>query len=76
MSILRISQPDNDQVVDVDSLASVEKIMRAGKPGRYDLDEISYDPLASGYTSRRWGAVTKHTDGRIVIEIAPLPSPS
>jgi hypothetical protein len=34
MSIFRISQPDDDQVVDVDSLAGVQKIMVSGEPGR------------------------------------------
>jgi hypothetical protein len=71
MSIFRISRPDDDQVVDVDSLGGVEKIIGPGAPGRHHVDEISADPLPSGHTSRRWGVGIKRADGRVVIEPDP-----
>jgi hypothetical protein len=71
MSIFSISRPDDAQVVDVDSLGGVEKIIGSGKPGRYHVDEISTDPLPSGHTSQRWGDGIKRADGTVVIEPDP-----
>jgi hypothetical protein len=68
MSIFRISRPDDDPVVDADSLGGVEKIIWSGKPGRYHVDEIGADALASGHTSRRWGVGIKRDDGTVTIE--------
>ena len=73
MSIFRISRPDDDQVIDVDSLDGVDKSIRRGKPGRYHIDEISHDPLPSGHTSRRWGIGIKLHDGTVAIEPDPWP---
>jgi hypothetical protein len=39
-------------------------------PGRYHVDEISADPLPSGHTSRRWGAVITVLDGSVELEPA------
>jgi hypothetical protein len=49
----RISQ-GNDQIVQVDSTKQVEPVIRAGKAGRYHIDQIERDPLPSGHSSRRW----------------------
>jgi hypothetical protein len=73
MSIFHISRPDNDQVVDVDSLDGVERTISSGEPRRYHVDEISLDPLPSGHTSRRWGIGIKSHDGAVVIEPDPWP---
>jgi hypothetical protein len=73
MSIFGISRPDDDQVIDVDSLSGVEQSIRCGKPGRYHVDEISHDPLPSGHTSRQWGTGIKRGDGTVVIEPDPWP---
>jgi hypothetical protein len=40
-------------VVDVAQVGEIEPAIRAAEPGRYQLDEISADPLPSGHTSRR-----------------------
>jgi hypothetical protein len=66
MSILRISRPDDDQIVN--SLGGVEKIIGSSMPGRYHVDEISADPLPSGHKSRRWGVEIKRDDRTVVIE--------
>ena len=73
MSIFRISRPDDDQVIDVDSLDEVEGSIGSGKPGRYHIDEISHDPLPSGHTSRRSGIGIKRADGTVGIEPDPWP---
>jgi hypothetical protein len=41
----------------VDSIEAVEKFARENGNGRYHVDEISSDLLASGHTSRKWGTV-------------------
>jgi hypothetical protein len=76
MSIYRISRPDDDQVVDVDSLDGVERTIASGNPGCLHVDEISHDPLPSGHTSRRWGIGIKRHDGTVAIEPDPWPCPS
>jgi hypothetical protein len=71
MLVYRVSHPDNDLVVDVDSIAAIERVMRSAKPGRYLVDEISSDPLPSGHTSRRWGVVINHADGTVTMDPDP-----
>ncbi len=73
MSSFRISRPDDDQVIDVDSLDEVEGTIGRGKRGRYHVDEIGLDPLPSGHTSRRWGAGVKRDDGTVAIDPDPWP---
>jgi hypothetical protein len=46
-------------------------VIRAVKPGRYSVDEISGDPLPAGHTSRRWGVAIKRADATVVIEPDP-----
>ena len=70
-SIFRISRPDSDDITDVGSVEAIEPAMRSDEPGRYQVDEISHDPLPSGHTCRRWGTVTKHPDGTIAVEPDP-----
>jgi hypothetical protein len=65
-------RPDG-HVVDIDSLDDAEAIIRAGDPGRSQVDEISSDRLPSGHTSRRWGVGIKHADGTVAIEPDPWP---
>jgi hypothetical protein len=73
MNIFRVSRPDNDRFVDVDSLDGVERTISSGEPGRYHADEISHDPLPSGHTARRWGIGIKRHDGTVAIEPDPWP---
>jgi hypothetical protein len=72
-SIYRISQPGRDSMTDVDSVEEIEGVIRAGKPGRYHVDEISSDPLPSGHTSRRWRTAIKRPDGQCTLEPDPWP---
>jgi hypothetical protein len=53
MLVYRVSHHINDLVVDVDSIAAIETVVRSARPGRYHVDEISSDPMQSGHTSRR-----------------------
>jgi hypothetical protein len=57
-------------VVDVDTEEQIEPIVRAGKPGRYHVDEIrpNHDLFPSGHSSRPWGTVTLELDGRIAVK--------
>ena len=74
MSVYRVSDPGNDLVVDVESIADIEGVIRSAKPGRYHVDEISFDPLPSGHTSRRWGIVINHADGTVTTDPDPWPN--
>lgn len=73
MLVYRVSHPDNDLVVDVDSIVAIEGVVRSAKPGRYHVDEISSDPLPSGHSSRRWGVVINHADGTVTMDPDPWP---
>lgn len=75
MVVFRVSRPNDDLVVDADSIAAIEGFIRSVKPGRYHVDEISSDPLPSGHTSRRWGVVINHADGTVAMEPHPWPNP-
>ena len=68
-----ISQNGQEPVIDVDNLEDIEPALRESKPGRYDVDEISANPLPSGHTSRRWGMVIKWRDGAVFLEPDPRP---
>jgi hypothetical protein len=60
---VRISRPGQEPITDVDSVEAVEGAVRAGGPGRYDVDEIRAEPFPSGHTSRQWGRLIRHPDG-------------
>lgn len=74
MSVYRVSDRDNDLVVDVDSVDAVERVVRSAKPGRYHVDEISSEPMPSGHTIRRWGVVINHADGTVTMDPDPWPT--
>ncbi len=65
----RISQNGQEPIIDVDQVEATEPAIRSDKPDR--SAEISRDPLASGHTSRRWGAGIKRDDGSVAIEHDP-----
>jgi hypothetical protein len=54
--------------VNVDYDEVIEHAIRAAKPCRYPVDEISRDHLSSGHTSRRCGVAIKSADGSVAIE--------
>jgi hypothetical protein len=45
LTVYRVTQPGHDQAVDVDAIGAIEGVIRAGKPGRYPIDEMSRDPF-------------------------------
>jgi hypothetical protein len=71
--MFRISDGMDWPIVDVDTEADVEPAIRALKPGRYHIDEISGDPPQSGQPPRRWGIAIKHPDGSVVLLPDPQP---
>jgi hypothetical protein len=71
-TIFRISQPGREPITDVDRVEAVEGAIRAG---RYDVDQISAEPLPSGHTSRRWGTAIKRPDGAVTLEPRPMAGP-
>jgi hypothetical protein len=72
--VYRISQNGQQPIIDVDGLEDIEPALRSRPPGRYDLDEISADPLQTGRTSRAWGVAVKFPDGSVAIEPDPWDS--
>lgn len=38
---------------------------RGEEPGLYRVDEIRADSFLSGHTSRAWGRLIRHADGRV-----------
>jgi hypothetical protein len=54
-------------IVDVETAGQIEAALRAVKPGRYRIDEITHDPLHFGRTSRRWGVGIKRDDGSVML---------
>jgi hypothetical protein len=67
----RIRRNGQEPVVDVDTIEQIQPAIRAGKPGRWHIDEIAADPLSSRQTSSRFGFVIKQCDGSIVITPEP-----
>ncbi len=47
------------------TLYGEREIVRSRQPGRYDVDEIQAEPFPSGHTSRSWGRMIRHLDGRV-----------
>jgi hypothetical protein len=58
---------------DADTIAGAWAIVGGQPPGRYGIDEIRAEPFPSGHTSRRWGHLIRHSDGRVEDEPHPWP---
>jgi hypothetical protein len=56
---------------DADTIEGVRETVRCQPPGRYDVDEIRAKPFLSGHTSRQWGHLIRHPDGRVEDEPWP-----
>lgn len=56
---------------DADTIEGAREIVRGQPPGRYEVDEIRAGPLRSGLTSREWGRLIRHGDGRVEDEPPP-----
>jgi hypothetical protein len=48
-----------------DTIEGAREIVRGQPPGRYDVDDIRAEPFPSGHTSRAWGHLIRHPDGRV-----------
>jgi hypothetical protein len=69
--MFRISRGDSG--FDCDKLERAREALRGAKPGRFHDDEIRAEPFASGHTSRAWGSLIRHADGRVEDEPHPWP---
>lgn len=54
----------------IDDAETIEGV-RGQPPGRYDVDEIWAEPFPSGHTSRLWGRIIRHPNGRVEDEPWP-----
>jgi hypothetical protein len=69
--MFRLRQGAVGPVVDVDTFQQLVLALVAGKRGRFRIDEIIRNPLASGPPSRSWGVGIKRADGDVVILRGP-----
>jgi hypothetical protein len=69
--MFRISQKEQDLVIDVDTIEQIEPVIRAAEPGQFWNDEFPMKPFPSGHTVRRWGIGIKRDDGSVVLEPDP-----
>jgi hypothetical protein len=54
-----------------DTIEGAREIVSGQAPGGYDVDEIRREPSVSGHTSRSWGWMIRHPDGRVEDEPWP-----
>jgi hypothetical protein len=54
-----------------DTIEGAREIVRGQATGRYYVDEIQAVPFPSGHTSRQWGRMIRHPDGRVEDEPHP-----
>jgi hypothetical protein len=64
-------QPRERGSDDADTIEGARRFVQGQVPGWYDVDEIRADPFASGHTSRQWGRMIRHQDGRVEEEPWP-----
>jgi hypothetical protein len=68
--MFRVSRK-GEGIEDADTIDDAREIVLGQTPGRYDVDEITAEPSSSGHTSRAWGHMIRHPDGRIEDEPWP-----
>jgi hypothetical protein len=68
--VFRVSH-QGEGIDDADIIDGARSIVRGQPPGRYDVDEIRSEPMPSGHTSRQWGRLIRHPDGRVEDEPHP-----
>jgi hypothetical protein len=64
-TIYRVTHPGCDEITDIGSVEAIDRVIRSEEPGRYHVDQIGTEPLLSGHTSRSWGRMIRHPDGRV-----------
>jgi hypothetical protein len=55
------------------SIVGAREIVRCEPPGRYEVDEVRVDSLASGIVATPWGQLIRHSDGRVEDELQAQP---
>ena len=60
-----------DGIDDADTIEGARGIVRGQPLGRYYVDVIRAEPFPSGHTSRQWGRLIRHPDGRVEDEPHP-----
>ena len=68
--MFRVSQRRKG-IADADTIEGARQIVQGQPPGRYDVDEIQGDLFPSGHSSRSWGRMNRHPDGRVEDEPWP-----
>jgi hypothetical protein len=68
--MFRVTQR-REGIDDADTLDGARAIVQGQPVGRYDIDEIRADSFPSGHTSRQWGRMIRHLDGRVEDEPNP-----
>jgi hypothetical protein len=53
------------EIGDAPTIEGAREIVRLQPPGTYGVDEVRTEPFASGHTSRAWGYLIRHPDGRV-----------
>ncbi len=71
----RVSR-QGEGIDDAETIEGARGIVRGRRPGRYDMVEIRTEPFPSGHTSRSWGRMMRHPDGRVEDEPWPFNSSS
>ena len=75
-STYRLVDSKGEMLSDADSIEHLKGILGYLDPGRYTVDQIAAHPLPSGHTSRRWGSVTRHDNGRVILDPDPWDVPA
>jgi hypothetical protein len=68
--MFRVGHRD-EELDDSNTIEGTRQIDQGEPPGRYDVDEIRAKPFPSGQTSRQWGRLIRHRDGRVEDEPHP-----
>jgi hypothetical protein len=67
-TVYRLIDPGGQHVIDCKSIDLLKGMVRNQSPGRYTVAHISGSSPSSGSILRRWGAMVKFNDGRIIEE--------
>ena len=71
-TMFRISR--GDWGFDSDTMEQARELLRGEKPDLFHVDEIRADPFPCSHTSRAWGKLIRHDDGRVEGEPWPWQS--
>jgi hypothetical protein len=69
--VFRISKNGQAPIVDVDTVAEIERAIRSNPPRRYHVDELPTTPFPSGHTSRNLDFLIVPGRIRVRYEVAP-----